>query len=166
MRTAGIPVRGRMVDTQCRAEANGGTQNSPRCSRRCAGRPRSLAAEGSVGILFKVVAAHCSREPTSSGSTGIPAQDLATQSALRPGSSVVERGPEKAGVGGSIPSLATITPLQPVSPGTNFWPDPSFLANQSTMLFHPGPWHLTANGGIDGGNSKNSERHTPMPLRD
>ena len=26
----------------------------------------------------------------------------------RPGSSVVERGPEKAGVGGSIPSLATI----------------------------------------------------------
>ena len=25
----------------------------------------------------------------------------------RPGSSVVERGPEKAGVGGSIPSLAT-----------------------------------------------------------
>jgi hypothetical protein len=30
--------------------------------------------------------------------------------ALRPDSSVVERGPEKAGVGGSIPSLAT-TPL-------------------------------------------------------
>lgn len=27
----------------------------------------------------------------------------------RPDSSVVERGPEKAGVGGSIPSLATIT---------------------------------------------------------
>jgi hypothetical protein len=27
--------------------------------------------------------------------------------ALRPDSSVVERGPEKAGVGGSIPSLAT-----------------------------------------------------------
>src|ERR1700735_1922315 len=27
---------------------------------------------------------------------------------LRPDSSVVERGPEKAGVGGSIPSLATI----------------------------------------------------------
>jgi hypothetical protein len=26
----------------------------------------------------------------------------------RPDSSVVERGPEKAGVGGSIPSLATI----------------------------------------------------------
>jgi hypothetical protein len=29
------------------------------------------------------------------------------KSSLRPGSSVVERGPEKAGVGGSIPSLAT-----------------------------------------------------------
>jgi hypothetical protein len=37
------------------------------------------------------------------------AQEIATgKSALRPGSSVVERGPEKAGVGGSIPSLATI----------------------------------------------------------
>ena len=37
------------------------------------------------------------------------AQEIATNvSALRPGSSVVERGPEKAGVGGSIPSLATI----------------------------------------------------------
>src|SRR6202051_3478562 len=29
----------------------------------------------------------------------------------RPGSSVVERGPEKAGVGGSIPSLATIVSI-------------------------------------------------------
>ena len=33
--------------------------------------------------------------------------DDATDFALRPDSSVVERGPEKAGVGGSIPSLAT-----------------------------------------------------------
>jgi hypothetical protein len=39
------------------------------------------------------------------------------KSALRPGSSVVERGPEKAGVGGSIPSLATIPPRAP-----NLWP--------------------------------------------
>src|SRR6202050_1254591 len=30
----------------------------------------------------------------------------------RPGSSVVERGPEKAGVGGSIPSLATTFPVE------------------------------------------------------
>ena len=36
------------------------------------------------------------------------AQEMQLISALRPGSSVVERGPEKAGVGGSIPSLATI----------------------------------------------------------
>ena len=37
------------------------------------------------------------------------AQEIATEEfTLRPGSSVVERGPEKAGVGGSIPSLATI----------------------------------------------------------
>ena len=38
----------------------------------------------------------------------IPRKAAATQEfALRPDSSVVERGPEKAGVGGSIPSLAT-----------------------------------------------------------
>jgi hypothetical protein len=34
--------------------------------------------------------------------------------ALRPDSSVVERGPEKAGVGGSIPSLATTPLFHPV----------------------------------------------------
>ena len=39
---------------------------------------------------------------------GIPRKAAATEGfALRPDSSVVERGPEKAGVGGSIPSLAT-----------------------------------------------------------
>ncbi len=32
----------------------------------------------------------------------------------RPGSSVVERGPEKAGVGGSIPSLATTLTAQEI----------------------------------------------------
>jgi hypothetical protein len=36
-----------------------------------------------------------------------PAQITYPAIALRPDSSVVERGPEKAGVGGSIPSLAT-----------------------------------------------------------
>ena len=40
------------------------------------------------------------------GSTGNQREDAA-KFALRPDSSVVERGPEKAGVGGSIPSLAT-----------------------------------------------------------
>jgi hypothetical protein len=38
----------------------------------------------------------------------IPRRIRNRKSSLRPGSSVVERGPEKAGVGGSIPSLATI----------------------------------------------------------
>ncbi len=42
-----------------------------------------------------------------SGEAGIRAGDCNLQFALRPDSSVVERGPEKAGVGGSIPSLAT-----------------------------------------------------------
>ena len=36
-----------------------------------------------------------------------PRRFMQLSSHLRPGSSVVERGPEKAGVGGSIPSLAT-----------------------------------------------------------
>src|SRR5579871_6371523 len=38
----------------------------------------------------------------------LPRRKMQRKSSLRPGSSVVERGPEKAGVGGSIPSLATI----------------------------------------------------------
>ena len=37
----------------------------------------------------------------------LPRRISKTAIALRPDSSVVERGPEKAGVGGSIPSLAT-----------------------------------------------------------
>jgi len=37
----------------------------------------------------------------------IPRKNCNCMFALRPDSSVVERGPEKAGVGGSIPSLAT-----------------------------------------------------------
>ena len=45
--------------------------------------------------------------PTLSGDTGIRAENCNGKFALRPDSSVVERGPEKAGVGGSIPSLAT-----------------------------------------------------------
>ena len=45
--------------------------------------------------------------PTCSGFVRIPRVDMQPKLALRPDSSVVERGPEKAGVGGSIPSLAT-----------------------------------------------------------
>ena len=45
--------------------------------------------------------------PTSTGKAGIRAGSCNVKFALRPDSSVVERGPEKAGVGGSIPSLAT-----------------------------------------------------------
>ena len=41
------------------------------------------------------------------GGDGIRAGNHDLKFALRPDSSVVERGPEKAGVGGSIPSLAT-----------------------------------------------------------
>ena len=63
-----------------------------------------------IAILSQVVAAHCSWNcPAFLPAQPESAQEIATkESALRPGSSVVERGPEKAGVGGSIPSLATI----------------------------------------------------------
>lgn len=50
---------------------------------------------------------------------GIRAGKCNAKSSLRPGSSVVERGPEKAGVGGSIPSLATTTPSKPVQGSLN-----------------------------------------------
>jgi hypothetical protein len=46
-----------------------------------------------------------------SGYAGFRARNCTSKFALRPDSSVVERGPEKAGVGGSIPSLATTFPL-------------------------------------------------------
>ena len=45
--------------------------------------------------------------PAFSGSVRNPRVEMQPKFALRPDSSVVERGPEKAGVGGSIPSLAT-----------------------------------------------------------
>jgi hypothetical protein len=61
-----------------------------------------------VAILSEVVlSAVFVDSPTSSGDAGFRAQDRTLKFALRPDSSVVERGPEKAGVGGSIPSLAT-----------------------------------------------------------
>ena len=69
--------------------------------------PEGLALAVASWYTSAVVAANCSWSPPFTGHAG-SAQDLQTKSALRPGSSVVERGPEKAGVGGSIPSLATI----------------------------------------------------------
>jgi hypothetical protein len=61
-----------------------------------------------VAILVEVVlSAVFVDSPTFSGDAGFRAQNCTKKFALRPDSSVVERGPEKAGVGGSIPSLAT-----------------------------------------------------------
>ncbi len=58
-------------------------------------------------IYWLSCCSHCQRKHLPCRRGPDPAQEIATKSALRPGSSVVERGPEKAGVGGSIPSLAT-----------------------------------------------------------
>ena len=67
----------------------------------------SLAGRCGVGILIELL------QRTVRGFTHlfrlrrIPRVEMQLKFALRPDSSVVERGPEKAGVGGSIPSLAT-----------------------------------------------------------
>ena len=57
--------------------------------------------QGCFAILTKVVA---TRSAVAAAVRQLP---NSAGSIRRPGSSVVERGPEKAGVGGSIPSLAT-----------------------------------------------------------
>ena len=62
-----------------------------------------LAANGCLAILEKLLQ---KRSIPPVGRT--PRLKYPPAIALRPDSSVVERGPEKAGVGGSIPSLATI----------------------------------------------------------
>ena len=59
--------------------------------------------------------------------------------ALRPDSSVVERGPEKAGVGGSIPSLATTTLFFPLRQRPKNHLNPLFcyyLPSPAFALFH------------------------------
>jgi hypothetical protein len=69
---------------------------------------RGFAWRMGVAILVEVVlSAVFVDSPTFSGDAGFRAQNCTKKFALRPDSSVVERGPEKAGVGGSIPSLAT-----------------------------------------------------------
>ena len=66
-----------------------------------------------VGILIQLLQTTVRGRPLFSGPAGIRAGNCNAKFALRPDSSVVERGPEKAGVGGSIPSLAT-TPEFPI----------------------------------------------------
>ena len=62
---------------------------------------------GELVYCHKLLQTTVSGLPTRSGDAGIRAGNCNAKFALRPDSSVVERGPEKAGVGGSIPSLAT-----------------------------------------------------------
>ena len=73
--------------------------------------PSGLAAGKGVGILTGLLQRTVRGVGPSftAALAGIPRRKVQRKSSLRPGSSVVERGPEKAGVGGSIPSLATIT---------------------------------------------------------
>src|SRR5664279_892466 len=65
--------------------------------------------------------------------------------ALRPDSSVVERGPEKAGVGGSIPSLATTSHLvqnsRPRSSRASAQWSPAALKRRSRRRFNPVSGH-------------------------
>jgi hypothetical protein len=66
-----------------------------------------FAGPSGVDILPRLLQCTVRGTPPHFGVRRNPAQEIATKFSLRPGSSVVERGPEKAGVGGSIPSLAT-----------------------------------------------------------
>ena len=67
-----------------------------------------LAERLGVAILSEVVLSAVFVDSPPFPATPDSAHRIATDEfALRPDSSVVERGPEKAGVGGSIPSLAT-----------------------------------------------------------
>ena len=79
-------------------------------------RPKRLAHWTPIGILRLV--SEAARTTRAASSLPRQAGEVRTSSPAatplprircerRPGSSVVERGPEKAGVGGSIPSLAT-----------------------------------------------------------
>jgi hypothetical protein len=66
-----------------------------------------LARGMGVGILIQLLQSTVRGHAFLYRFRRIPRVDMQPKFALRPDSSVVERGPEKAGVGGSIPSLAT-----------------------------------------------------------
>ena len=75
-------------------------------------RRRRLLPRFGLGEWELVYCHSCCRalyveSPTLSGAVRNRRVEMQPKFALRPDSSVVERGPEKAGVGGSIPSLAT-----------------------------------------------------------
>src|ERR1700744_3565656 len=90
-------------------------------SERTAGLIAALAPSPGGCYNGRVVAAHCSWiRPAQPAPPELRAGICnCLKSALRPGSSVVERGPEKAGVGGSIPSLATTPRNVPRNPDSD-----------------------------------------------
>ena len=79
---------------------------------RAQDRQHVLAHREALAILTLVV------QPVQRFSLSDSAPIPQPYQALRPDSSVVERGPEKAGVGGSIPSLATTATPQQILRGT------------------------------------------------
>ena len=83
-----------------------------------------------VGILIQLLQSTVRGAASLLRRRRIPRRSIAIALfALRPDSSVVERGPEKAGVGGSIPSLATTLPFHPVPLGIKFPLNSLFSAN-------------------------------------
>ena len=101
-----------------------------------------------IGILALVVlSARHVETPTSRQCHSAALESAQIQSSqLRPGSSVVERGPEKAGVGGSIPSLATILFQYFVPHGRALAVkrskvvSPAALQRPASARFNPVPW--------------------------
>ncbi len=92
-----------------------------------------LALHAHIGILTKK---HSTRNSSTRVQSSLP------EKSPRPGSSVVERGPEKAGVGGSIPSLATTN-------RNRLTPYPRKLRSAIFAAFHPHIPCTPPPGGVD-----------------
>ena len=76
---------------------------------------REFAQRGVIAILTFVACAQLLTwpgPPLEAADSDTTLAEAASLDSPRPDSSVVERGPEKAGVGGSIPSLATTSNQQ------------------------------------------------------
>jgi hypothetical protein len=88
-----------------------------------------------VGILVQLLQRTVRGLAHHSGDAGIRAANCNGKFALRPDSSVVERGPEKAGVGGSIPSLATTPSFVPLRHRPQIQLNPLFCYYLRSLAF-------------------------------
>ena len=113
-----IRARLRMIAFQCRAGREQlGSLGSPIRLRKWPIWPRFGLGEWELVYCFSCCSKLYVELPAFAGAARNPRVEMQPKFALRPDSSVVERGPEKAGVGGSIPSLATTALLDSLNLG-------------------------------------------------